>query len=176
MLLNQALKLGWLVWFFFSIFFPPFLPNFCMGKALWLLLHNSACVWSECSWTEQRYLSFHSWYCKEQYCTKAEQRWTRKNNDIFQTTLVSTSADVCQVSDSCHQWKCAVTSKHRKAAGFSLSLDCMFTCIQNDLLSTWTLFLESNISFSLHFSCGFEPAVFDRWNFQSAQVKIPICT
>lgn len=48
-----------------------------------VLPHNSVCVRSECGLTEQSYFSFHSLYWKEQYCTKAGQRWVSKNNDIF---------------------------------------------------------------------------------------------
>lgn len=136
-----------------------------------VLLHNSVCVRSECGLTEQSYFSFHSLYWKEQYCTKAGQRWVSKNKTFFQTSFAYACISVCQVSDSCHQWKCAITSGHGKVGGFSFSLDCMFTYMQNYLLSACTVFLENSSSFSLHFSCGFEPAEFDMWNFQSTQVE-----
>lgn len=81
-----------------------------------LLLHNSACVGSECGLTEQLNFSFHSVYWKEQCCTKAEQKWVSKSNDVFQTSFACACTNVCQVSESCHQWKCAVTSGHGKVA------------------------------------------------------------
>lgn len=147
-MLNQSLKLFVVLGFFF--FFNSLLIFDGQSLVITLLLDNSACVRSEYGLTEQRYFSFHSLYWKEQYCAKAEQKWVSKNNDIFQTSFAYVCTNVCQASESCYQFKCAITSRHGKVAGFSFSLDCIFTYMQNDLLSAYTVFLESSSLFSLH--------------------------
>lgn len=58
------------------LFFSSFL---IFDVQSFVILYNSVCVRSARGLTEQRSFSFHSLHCKEQYSTKAEQRWVSKN-------------------------------------------------------------------------------------------------
>lgn len=102
-----------------GVFFIP--SNFWWEKLCNYFASSHLCmcqIWMWFNWTEN---SFYSLYWKEQYCTKADQRWVSNNSDIFQTGFAYLWNNVFQVWNSCHQWKCSVTSRHRTVTGFSFS-------------------------------------------------------